>query len=175
LYNNNLLIENNSELSDLEFINNVKLEEARGKCIVCWGDRNTDLSNYVFLRNNDECTYDNMSLYSYYKSDYHYKNINYLIENAYPIYFDNIKNKIEKEGKGIFVLQAQLTDGNLIFGPYSKEKVNNKKITEIIKSYKDNENLKYLNVIMRDFLDINKCEDIINLNYYKGNCEKTFN
>ena len=174
LYNNNLLVENNTELSDLEFISNLKLSDARGKCIIFWGDRSADLSNYVFLRNNDECDYENMSLNSYYISDYHYKNIDYLVENAYPIYFDNIKNKIETEGKGIFVLQAQLTDGDLIFGPYSKEKANNKKISEIIQSYKDSTNLQYLNVIMRDFLDINKCEEIINLNYYKNNCDKLF-
>ena len=174
LYDNNLLVENNTELSDLEFISNLKIKEARGKCIVFWGDRSVDLSNYVFLRNNDECDYENMSLNSYYISDYHYKNANYLVEKAYPIYFDNIKNKIEKEEKGIFVLQAQLTDGDLIFGPYSKEKTNSKKISEMIKSYKDSSDLKYLNVIMRDFLDINKCEEIINLNYYKNNCDKLF-
>ena len=41
-----------------------------------------------------------------------------------------------------------------------------------VKSFKDDENLKYLNVIMRDFLDASKCEEIINLNYYKGNTNK---
>ncbi len=169
LYNNNLLVENNTDLSDLEFISNLKLKDARGKCIIFWGDRSIDLSNYIFLRNNDDCSHENMSLNSYYISDYHYKDIAYLAENAYPIYFDNIQNKITSESKGIFVLQAQLTDGNLIFGPYSKEKLNSKKISETIKSFKNDEKLTYLNVIMRDFLDINKCDEIIDLNNYKGN------
>jgi hypothetical protein len=161
---------NNTKLSDLEFISNLKLKDARGKCIIFWGDRSIDLSNYIFLRNNDECTNSNMSLNSYYVSDYHYKDIDYLVENGYPIYFNNIKSKIENEYKGVFVLQAQLTDGNLVFGPYSKEKYNCKRISEVVKSFENSEELKYLNVIMRDFLDFDKCREIINLNYYKNNC-----
>lgn len=164
LYNDNLLVENNTNLSDLEFISNLKLKDARGKCIIFWGDRSNDLSNYIFLRNNDECIKSGMSLNSYYLSDYHY-----LVENGYPIYFDSIISKIEKEGKGIFVLQAQLTDNNLIFGPYSKEKTNSKYISEVINQFKNDDKLQYLNVIMRDFLDINKCDEIINLNVYKNN------
>ena len=92
-----------------------------------------------------------------------------LIPYGYPVYFENIINKIDKESKGIFVLQAQLTDSKLIFGPYSKEKVDSKHISEIIFSFKDDERLKYLNVIMRDFFNADKCEEIINLNLYKGN------
>ena len=169
LYNNDLLVENKTKMKDLEFINNLKLKDARGKCIIFWGDRSNDFSSYLFLRNNDECSLDNMSLNSYYYSDYHYQDINYLASNGYPIYFNSIKDKISKEGKGIFVLQAQLTDSKLIFGPYSREKTNNKEISNVINSFKDSEDLAYLNVIMRDFLDFNKCEEIINLNYYKKN------
>ena len=51
----------------------------------------------------------------------------------------------------------------------AKEKINDERISEVINSFKDSSDLKYLNVIMRDFLDINKCEEIINLNNYKGN------
>lgn len=169
LYDNNLLVVNDTELSDLEFISNLKMKDARGKCVIFWGDRSNDISSFIFLRNNDDCSHMNMSLNSYYVSEYHYKNIDYLIENGYPVYFENIENKITNEHKGIFVLQAQLTDGNLIFGPYSKEKLNDKRISKVINSFKDDERIKYLNVIMRDFLDINKCEEIINLNTYKDN------
>ena len=175
LYDNNLLVVNDSELSDLQFINQLKLKDARGKAIIFWGDRSFDSTNYLFTRNNDSCSYNEMCLNSYYDSDYHSKDYNYLIENGYPIYFENIDNKIESEGKGIFVLQAQLTDANLIFGPYSKEKTNIKKISNYINSLKDKEELKYINVIMRDFLDANKCIEIINLNYYKNNCSNLFN
>ena len=135
------------------------------------GDRSSDFSNYLFLRNNDECQNKNMCLNSYYYTDYHTKNYAYLVETGYPVYFNNIKDKIENESKGIFVLQAQLTDKNLIFGPFSKEKTEELIISNKINSFKDSEDLKYLNVIMRDFLNINKCEEIINLNYYKNNCK----
>ena len=68
-----------------------------------------------------------------------------------------------------FTNKAQLTDGNLIFGSYSKEKKNSKNISNIIINFKDDERLKYLNVILRDFLNDEKCDEIINLNTYKGN------
>ena len=172
LYDDGLLVENNTNKSDLGFISSLKLIDARGKCIIFWGDRSSDPSNFVFLRNNDECNYENMCLNSYYVSEYHYNDYNYLVKNGYPVYFNNIINKIEKEGKGIFVLQAQLTDKDLIFGPYSKEKVDAYTISRYIDDFSNSENLKYLNVIMRDFLTNGKCESIINLNYYKNNCSE---
>ena len=168
LYNNNLLVVNNTELSDLEFINSLKLKDVRGKCIVFWGDRSNDLSNYLFLRNNDSCSLDNMCLNSYYESTYH-ENSKVLFDQGYQLYFNSIKEKINKEGKGIFVLQGQLTDVKLIYGPWSKEKAHNKYMNEIIKGFSTSEELKYLNVIMRDFVNGTKCKDIINLNYYKNN------
>ena len=169
LYNNGLLIENNTSLSDLEFITNLTLKDARGKCIIFWGDRSNDNSNYLFFRNNDDCTNSDMSLNSYYLGDFHKSKVEDLFEFAYPIYFANIQTKIEEEQKGIFVLQAQLTDGALIFGPWSRERNNNKKITSFINSLKDDSRLEYVNVIMRDFITYDKCLDIINLNYYKEN------
>ena len=137
-----------------------------------WGDRSSDPSEFIFLRNNDECSKQYMCLNSYYVSDYHYNDYNYLVENGYPVYFNNIIDKIENEQKGIFVLQTQLTDENLIFGPYSKEKVDENTISRYICDFETSENLKYLNVIMRDFLTNEKCETIINLNYYKNNCSE---
>lgn len=168
LYNNNLLVVNETTKSDLEFINSLKLKDVRGKCIIFWGDRSSDLSNYVFLRNNDNCSHDNMSLNSYYESSYH-ENSDKLFNEGYELYFNNIVDKINKEGKGIFVLQGQLTDLKLIFGPWSKEKVHNKLMNKEIDYLKTSDELKYLNVIMRDFIDGVKCKEIINLNYYKNN------
>ena len=81
LYENNLLVVNNTDKSDLKFISELKLKDARGKCIIFWGDRSEDLSNYIFLRNNDECSHENMSLNSYYVSEYHYEDYNYLVNN----------------------------------------------------------------------------------------------
>jgi hypothetical protein len=72
LYDDGLLVENNTNKSDLAFISELKLKDARGKCIIFWGDRSSDPSEFIFLRNNDECSKRYMCLNSYYVSDYHY-------------------------------------------------------------------------------------------------------
>lgn len=161
LYDNDLLVVNNTSYSDIDFIENLKLKDARGKCIVFWGDRSSDLSNYVFLRNNDSCSYDNMCLNSYYETEYHAVDADYLCNFVHPLYFESIKSK---EKTGIVILQSQLTDADLIFGPWSKERANADKISEYIVSLKDKEELQYVTVIMRDFLNYQKCKEIIDLN-----------
>ena len=168
-YDENLLIENSTNLSDLEFISNLQLKDARGKCIIFWGDRSSDNSSYLFLRNNDDCSHTNMSLNSYYLGDFHKGDVNIFLSGAHSIYFANIIDKIKNEHKGIFVLQTQLTDGNLIFGPWSRERSNDEELDKYIINLKNSSNLQYLNVIMRDFVNYQKCKDIIDLNYYKNN------
>lgn len=37
LYDNNLVVINDTDLSDLEYISNLKLKDVRGKCIIFWG------------------------------------------------------------------------------------------------------------------------------------------
>lgn len=167
LYNDNLLVVNEKNISDLEFITTLRLKEARGKCIVFWGDRSNDLSNYVFLRNNDTGTNKEMALDSYYFDTYHKKDVDVLIKQ-FPKYFEKISDKVDNELRGIFVLQAQLTDGALIFGPWSKEKVNCDDISEYIKELVESKYLDSVNVIMRDFITGKKAGEIIRLNYYKG-------
>ena len=166
LYNDNLLVVNEKNISDLEFITTLKVKDARGKCIVFWGDRSNDLSNYLFLRNNDTGTKKEMCLDSYYFDTYHKKNVKTLIEQ-FPHYFEKIQDKVENELRGIFVLQAQLTDGALIFGPWSREKVGDKKISAYINSLSNSSLLADVNVIMRDFMTAKKTGEIIRLNYYK--------
>lgn len=166
LYNDNLLVVNEKNISDLEFITTLKVKDARGKCIVFWGNRSNDLSNYLFLRNDDTATKKEMCLDSYYFDTYHKKNVETLIEQ-FPQYFEKIQDKVENELRGIFVLQAQLTDGALIFGPWSREKVGDKKISAYINSLSDSSLLTDVNVIMRDFITAKKTGEIIRLNYYK--------
>lgn len=168
LLNNNLLVINDSEKSDLQFISELTLGEARGKCIIFWGDRSSAYAEerHVFLRNNDNCDYEGMSLNSYYFRDYHIGKSKLLIYEAYPKYYDAVEQKIQSEGhKGIFVLQAQLTDDYLIFGPWAREKQHDKAITDYIDSLKEKIEFKHVNVIMRDYLTAEKCEQIINLNF----------
>ncbi len=176
LFDNNLAVKNDTEESDLQFISQLKLSQTRGKCVVLFGGNEDIVANskFIFARNNDECTKFNQTLNSCYISEYNKSSSKFYIQTAIPFYYQNINDKIATENfKGLFVLQGQLTDGYLIFGPYSKEKSHNKNMTEYIKNLKNNE--KYLsltNVIMRDFLTTQKCEDIFALNYFKGNVKK---
>ncbi len=172
LVEQDLIVANESEVSDLEYVSSLTLGEARGKCVVVFGDKGiADNYNYLFNRNNDECENTDRALNSYYFSDWHAMGSEQFIAEALPYYYEAIQDKIESEGyKGLFVLQGQLTDGNLIFGPYSKEKSHAKNMSEYIKALKDDsEKLSLTNVIMRDFLTYGKCEEIIALNGYKGN------
>ena len=55
------------------------------------------LTESVKRYNNAVKNSNNMSLNSYYISDYHYQDIDFLVTNGYPIYFENIDKKIENE------------------------------------------------------------------------------
>ncbi|MCF0117245.1 MAG: phosphatidylinositol-specific phospholipase C domain-containing protein [Bacilli bacterium] len=178
LLDNDLLIRNTTDKQDLEFISSLKLKDTRGKCIVFWGDRTMASSyDYLFARNNDTCEKSDMCLDSYYEESFHKDySASSFIEKAIPYYFNDIKRKIDQESyKGIFVLQCQLTDGKLIFGPYSREKKASKDFNNYIKTSlpKEDENIKLVNVIMRDFVSVEKSKCIFVLNYYKGNIKES--
>ncbi len=168
----NLVVRNTSDKSDLEFISTLTLGEARGKCVILFGGNEdiVDEYDYIFGRNNDECTKTGKALNSCYISEYNKMNSKKYITTALPFYYQNIKDKIENEGhKGLFILQGQLTDGALIFGPYSKERSHDDNMTAYINAIaNDAEKLALTNIIMRDFLTSDKCEDIIALNLHKG-------
>ncbi|MCF0117424.1 MAG: phosphatidylinositol-specific phospholipase C domain-containing protein, partial [Bacilli bacterium] len=177
LLSNNLIVRNTTANNDLEFISNLKLSDTRGKCLIFWGNRDMSMTyDYLFARNNDTCEYQNMSLDSYYHSDFHKKfSPTEFINQAIPFYFEDIKRKITEENyKGIFVLQCQLTDGALIFGPYSKEK----KMSNVMEQYLsatialNSDYISLLNVIMRDFISFNKANTIIGLNFEKNNLKE---
>ncbi len=182
LISQDLAIQNDTDKSDLEFVSALQLKDVRGKCIILFGG-NEDLvaeNDYLFNRNNDDCSKTGQVLNSCYISEYNQMDSESFIEIALPYYYQNIQDKIQQENfKGLFVLQGQLTDGKLIFGPYSKEKTHDKNMTNYILALKDDaEKLALTNIIMRDFLTTEKCENIISLNFYKGNViadqEETF-
>ncbi len=167
-----LVIRNRTEKSDLAFISELQLQDARGKCVVLFGGNAELVAQYDFLfnRNNDDCTKTGQVLNSCYISEYNKMNSRDFIKTALPYYYQNIEQKLQNEGfKGFFVLQGQLTDGYLIFGPYSKEKTHDKNMTAYISRLpEDPDRLQLTNIIMRDFLTTDKCEDIIALNLHKG-------
>lgn len=162
-------IKNDTSLSDLEFIDSLTINDVRGKVIILFGEglKHTD-NNYIFYRNNDGCSEKNASLNSMYVTEYNASSSAYYIETYIPLYIQNIKDKITNEGhKGLFVLQCQLTDAKLIFGPWSREKQHEKNISEYISSLHTNDDFNYINIIMRDFINQEKTTEIIKLNYYK--------
>lgn len=174
----NLLLSNDTEESDLQFISNLTLGEARGKCILIWGDEDEyQLSNNAyFLRNNDSGNIANGCLQSFYKSswNWYYSSEKY-IKKAIPAYVDMYKNSVG----GLFVLQSQLTDGCLVVGPRYREGQHEKNMNNFVRSLRDSDMLADINIIMRDFLSPEKNCYTIELNLAKGivkdDCVDSFN
>ena len=162
-----VLVKNNSGKDDVQFIRSLKLKDVRGKCLVFWGDESASKTNYTFLRNDNECHRENACLDSYYISKLHKADAKTLIEKGHPVYFERLANKEKESTDGIFVLQCQFTDGACVRGPRSRERKFGQAMTDYVKSLKTHNQLEGINVIMRDFLDTEKCTDIINLNYSK--------
>ncbi len=162
------LLKNESNMDDVQFIRSLTLKEVRGKCIIFWGDETASNYNFTFLRNDNECTRAGASLDSYYLGKIHRSTFENLVQKAHPIYFDRLSTKQKNGSDAIFVLQCQLTSKNILMGPWRAEKRQVNKMTEYVKSLAKHEKLEAINVIMRDFLDAQKCSDIINLNYAKG-------
>lgn len=158
------------EREELNFVDNLKLKEARGKCIVFFGDDSEyTKEDHIFSRNNDTCTKTGQALDSCYISSYHSLESSAFINKALDKYVYKIKEKREKEmHKGIFVLQCQLTDSKLVFGPFHRERSHEQNMENYIKNLANLNYFLEINVIMRDFLDENKANSIINLNYEKG-------
>ncbi len=69
---------------------------------------------------------------------------------------------------GLFVLQCQLTDGKLIFGPWARERAQDETMSAYIENLGSSEDIDILNVILRDFITPDKCRQIIDLNVQKG-------
>lgn len=172
LYDAGLAVENTrgEELMDHEYLRALSLDDVRGKCVVLWGDRSPayDEVPWLFLRNNDDCSDEYRCLDSYYLGDLHKAGTDALIGEAFPIYFETLHDRIDRGEDALFVLQCQLTDGRMIFGPWSKERAHDRRMTAYIDSLGVSAELPYINVVMRDFLTPEKCEQIIELNVEKG-------
>lgn len=170
-----LLLNNDTELSDLQFIRSLKLKDVRGKCIVFWGDKSIAKESFLFPRNTDRCTEDQMCLDSYYIAPLHKKTTEVLVGEAHPQYFGRMQKLKAKGEDGIFVLQCQLTDGIVVRGPWARDKQNNAKMNEYVRCLKNSDVLLNLNIIMRDFVTPKKAADIINLNANTSNMKEAIN
>ena len=147
----------------VEFVDNLTLGEIRGKCLVLWGADSAD--NEVFLRrNNDEGTLPNTALQSYYEGSRNKKSSSVYIDEALPYYIGRYK----QDGKGLFVLQGQLTDGLFVFGPHFREATHNANMNAYVESLKTSPDLSIINIIMRDYVTPYKNCLALQLNLTKG-------
>lgn len=165
---NGLAVVNNTELSDLQFIRQLKLGDVRGKCIIFFGDGYPCTEDWIFTRNDDECTLGSTCLDSYYIGSIHKSSPEKLIGEGHPVYFSRQRDRVSSEEDGIFVLQCQLTDGSLVLGPWSRERSQDRIMSEYIEGLGESENADIINVVMRDFITPEKCRQIIDLNVSKG-------
>lgn len=160
-------VKNDTGTSDLDFIDNLKLKDCRGKFIITWGsDYKVEEKDYLFRRNDDAGSLSNGCLESYYEGNLHKKDSTEFIENALPLYFE----KFSQKNKGLFVLQGQLTAPNLVTTPLSLEESHAANMNSYVRNLKDSELLKYVNIIMRDFVtdDIEKTDSALSLNLAKN-------
>ena len=163
-----LLVVNRTGLSPVEFIRRLTVGEARGKCVIFWGDRSETGSDFLFLRNDNECTFDGMCMDSYFYGPYHKRDTACLLEKAHPLYFQHLEALRQREQNAAFVLQCQLTDGLVVRGPWQRNKNHDPMASSYIRALKDSPYLPDINVVMRDFITPEKCRDIIELNKCKG-------
>ena len=181
-YLSEFVLHNDTEKDDVTFIDELTLGEARGKCLILWGEekgRRHIKNDYVFLRNDDEGERKESVLHSYYDYDLNILSPQDYVEKAVPEYIE----KYKEVNKGLFVLQGQLTDGFPMFkkkvkmtimGPQFQEARMQYLMSRRIVNLKDSADLKYINIIMRDFVNATKSKEIISLNYYKNNVKNGF-
>lgn len=157
----NRAVKNTSGKSDLDYIDSLTVGDVRGKVIITWGS--SEDKDYLFRRNNDACTIQDACLDSMYETKLNMKSSKDYIKTAMPKYFNHILEK----GKGLTVLQAQLTGGVI----YQREKGHNQNMTDYVHSIANNsEYLSNVNIIMRDFvgMDKEKIYSILSLNLNKN-------
>lgn len=155
-----------TEEDEIEFVEKVTLGECRGKCFVFVGEDEEEEESkkpWLFKRNNDEGTVQNAALQSYYNSKYNGGDYKKYVSTALPAYI----NMYKENGKGFFVLQGQLTDLLVVFGPKFKETQFDSRISAYIDGLKTSDDLQYINIIIRDFITPKKATDILELNAYK--------
>ena len=158
------VVKNNTSNSDLEFIDALTVGEARGKCIIIWGDRGTvGNADYLFLRGDDKGTSADATLRSFYERKYNASSSSSYIKKGLPAYLTRRQNY----PTGLFVLQGQLTDPVVIIGPKAIEAKHDKNMSNYLKNFDCSAH--QLNIVMRDYVGPRKCAEIIALNLAYNN------
>ena len=162
---------NDTDLPDGEFLDSLTLKDVRGKVIVYVNPEKTDFfdRDYLFLKNGDKVGEDakseTASLVSPYKKLWNGKSAKKFTEDILYRYINTFKDI----DSGFFVLQCQLTDTALVFGPrYREGKLIERANAFVEGLYDDAENLPYINIVMRDFVTCEKSALTVRLNIAKG-------
>lgn len=145
---------------NVAFVESLTLGEVRGKILVFVGKEQSQLDRpYQMPRDNDCEARENSALRSYYKSEYNKSDSETYVNTYLQKYIDMYK---ESQG-GMFVLQGQLTGGNI----KQNEEKHSPNMNEYTKNLYNSENLQYINIIMRDYVDMEKASIILELNIAK--------
>lgn len=148
--------------SALEFVKALTLGEARGKCLIFVGQNESNLDRlYQIARDKDSEEREGSALRSYYNASYNRSSSQKYIEKYIPEYIEMFKNS---KG-GMFVLQGQLTYA--LTSIRDGEAKHDPNMNAYVKGLYDSDDLQYINIIMRDFVNCEKASHILNLNIAK--------
>lgn len=148
--------------SALEFVKALTLGEARGKCLIFVGQNESNLDRpYQIARDKDSEEREGSALRSYYNASYNRSSSQKYIEKYIPEYIEMFKNS---KG-GMFVLQGQLTYA--LTSIRDGEAKHDPNMNAYVKGLYDSDDLQYINIIMRDFVNCEKASYILNLNVAK--------
>lgn len=162
-----LLLTNDTDKTDVEFIDELTVGQARGKCLIVWGRETEEIlaKKHVFKRNNDDGTRTDSVIQSYYKTSYNTKSSKQYINTVLPQYIE----KYKEIDSGLFVLQGQLTDGMYVRGPKFREATHTDNMNEYVRRLNGSVDFDKINIIMRDFVTPYKNCCAIQLNFPKSN------
>lgn len=150
--------------SDLDFVDGLTLGELRGKCLVTVGvEAEKRTKDFEFVRDKDSEKREGSVLSSPYDAT-----LNKLPSDKYIEY--GLKAYLAARAaspEGLFVLQGQLTDGFTVFGPAYREGQHLQNMSAYVRSLPEKKEFPLINVIMRDFLNAEKCAEILWLNTKK--------
>lgn len=163
-----LLVTNDTDKSDLDYIDGLTMGEVRGKCLVTWGWENDEViaKKYAFQRDNDVGGRKNSVLHSFYYGKYNKKSSANYIKEGLPYYLSLYKEKAY--AKGLRILQGQLTDGLFVFGPHLREATHTDNMDQYLNNLMLSDDLQYINIVIRDFVTPSKNCHILQLNLVKG-------
>ena len=161
---------NDTCMTDSEYLDSLTLGDVRGKCVVFVDPEETEFCcrDYLFFKMGDEVEAgqeDLFSLVSPYKKLWNGSSAKKFTDKILDRYIDTFKGI----DSGFFVLQCQLTDNALVFGPRYREGKLIERANDFVRALYDNaEDLPYINIIIRDFVTCEKTALIVGLNIAKG-------